>query len=168
MLLNYGQHNFVKIVGRAVYYYFLNYVFYLILISSQTEHSYKELMAQNQPKLSLPIRLLPDKDDFSFPMPKSNRNCRLHNCFDYSRCPLTSGFPVYVYNSDQFNFGSSLDPLIKQAFESTVRANTYVTENANIACLYIVLVGEMQEPVMSKPTELEQQLHALTRNGKEQ
>uniref|UniRef100_A0A8C5WXF3 Exostosin like glycosyltransferase 3 n=1 Tax=Laticauda laticaudata TaxID=8630 RepID=A0A8C5WXF3_LATLA len=130
-------------------------------VISQTEHSYKELMAQNQPKLSLPIRLLPDKDDFSFPMPKSNRNCRLHNCFDYSRCPLTSGFPVYVYNSDQFNFGSSLDPLIKQAFESTVRANTYVTENANIACLYIVLVGEMQEPVMSKPTELEQQLHAL-------
>ncbi|XP_034277170.1 exostosin-like 3 [Pantherophis guttatus] len=130
-------------------------------VISQTEHSYKELMAQNQPKLSLPIRLLPDKDDSSFPMPKSNRNCRLHNCFDYSRCPLTSGFPVYVYNSDQFNFGSSLDPLIKQAFESTVRTNIYVTENANIACLYIVLVGEMQEPVMSKPTELEQQLHAL-------
>lgn len=130
-------------------------------VISQTEHSYKELMAQNQPKLSLPIRLLPDKDDSSFPMPKSNRNCRLHNCFDYSRCPLTSGFPVYVYNSDQFNFGNSLDPLIKQAFESTVRTNIYVTENANIACLYIVLVGEMQEPVMPKPTELEQQLHAL-------
>ncbi|XP_013912934.1 PREDICTED: exostosin-like 3 [Thamnophis sirtalis] len=130
-------------------------------VISQTEHSYKELMAQNQPKLSLPIRLLPDKDDSSFPMPKSNRNCRLHNCFDYSRCPLTSGFPVYVYNSDQFNFGSALDPLIKQAFEATVRTSIYVTENANIACLYIVLVGEMQEPVMSKPTELEQQLHAL-------
>ncbi|XP_039201858.1 exostosin-like 3 [Crotalus tigris] len=130
-------------------------------VISQTEHSYKELMAQNQPKLSLPIRLLPDKDDSSFPMPKSSRNCRLHNCFDYSRCPLTSGFPVYVYNSDQFNFGNSLDPLIKQAFESTVRTNIYVTENANIACLYIVLVGEMQEPVMPKPTELEQQLHAL-------
>lgn len=130
-------------------------------VISQTEHSYKELMAQNQPKLSLPIRLLPDKDDATFPLPKSNRNCRLHNCFDYSRCPLTSGFPVYVYNSDDYPFGSSLDPLIKQAFEATVRTNVYVTENANIACVYIVLVGEMQEPVMPKPTELEQQLHSL-------
>ncbi|XP_044306209.1 exostosin-like 3 [Varanus komodoensis] len=130
-------------------------------VISQTEHSYKELMAQNQPKLSLPIRLLPDNDDSSFPLPKSSRHCRLHNCFDYSRCPLTSGFPVYVYNSDQLSFGSSLDPLIKQAFESTVRTNVYVTENANIACVYIVLVGEMQEPVMPKPTEVEQQLHTL-------
>lgn len=130
-------------------------------VISQTEHSYKELMAQNQPKLSLPIRLLPDKDDATFPLPKSNRNCRLHNCFDYSRCPLTSGFPVYVYNSDDYPFGSSLDPLIKQAFEATVRTNVYVTENANIACVYIILVGEMQEPVMPKPTELEQQLHSL-------
>lgn len=130
-------------------------------VISQTEHSYKELMAQNQPKLSLPIRLLPDKDESDFPLPKSNRNCRLHNCFDYSRCPLTSGFPVYVYNSDQFQFGSSLDPLIKQAFESTVRTNVYVTENANIACLYIILVGEMQEPVMPKLSDLEQQLHTL-------
>ncbi|XP_065586564.1 exostosin-like 3 [Cyrtonyx montezumae] len=130
-------------------------------VISQTEHSYKELMAQNQPKLSLPIRLLPDKDDVTFPLPKSNRNCRLHNCFDYSRCPLTSGFPVFVYNSDDYPFGSSLDPLIKQAFEATVRTNVYVTENANIACVYIILVGEMQEPVMPKPTELEQQLHSL-------
>uniref|UniRef100_A0A674GZP2 Exostosin-like 3 n=1 Tax=Taeniopygia guttata TaxID=59729 RepID=A0A674GZP2_TAEGU len=130
-------------------------------VISQTEHSYKELMAQNQPKLSLPIRLLPDKDDATFPLPKSNRNCRLHNCFDYSRCPLTSGFPVYVYNSDDYPFGSSLDPLIKQAFEATVRTNVYVTENANIACVYIILLGEMQEPVMPKPTELEQQLHSL-------
>ncbi|NXD12163.1 EXTL3 protein, partial [Nothocercus nigrocapillus] len=130
-------------------------------VISQTEHSYKELMAQNQPKLSLPIRLLPDKDEATFPLPKSHRSCRLHNCFDYSRCPLTSGFPVYVYNSDDYAFGSSLDPLIKQAFEATVRTNVYVTENANIACVYIILVGEMQEPVMPKPTELEQQLHSL-------
>nr|XP_033793552.1 exostosin-like 3 isoform X1 [Geotrypetes seraphini]XP_033793553.1 exostosin-like 3 isoform X1 [Geotrypetes seraphini]XP_033793554.1 exostosin-like 3 isoform X1 [Geotrypetes seraphini]XP_033793555.1 exostosin-like 3 isoform X1 [Geotrypetes seraphini]XP_033793556.1 exostosin-like 3 isoform X1 [Geotrypetes seraphini]XP_033793557.1 exostosin-like 3 isoform X1 [Geotrypetes seraphini] len=130
-------------------------------VISQTEHSYKELMAQNQPKLSLPIRLLPEKDDSNLPLPKSNRNCRLHNCFDYSRCPLTSGFPVYVYSSNKYSFGSFLDPLIKQAFEATIRTNVYVTDNANIACIYVVLVGEIQEPIMPKPTELEQQLHSL-------
>lgn len=130
-------------------------------VISQTEHSYKELMAQNQPKLSLPIRLLPEKDDAGLPPPKVTRGCRLHNCFDYSRCPLTSGFPVYVYDSDQFAFGSYLDPLVKQAFQATVRANVYVTENAAIACLYVVLVGEMQEPTVLRPADLEKQLFSL-------
>lgn len=130
-------------------------------VISQTEHSYKELMAQNQPKLSLPIRLLPEKDDAGLPPPKVTRGCRLHNCFDYSRCPLTSGFPVFVYDSDQFAFGSYLDPLVKQAFQATVRANVYVTENAAIACLYVVLVGEMQEPAVLQPADLEKQLHSL-------
>ncbi|KAK2117650.1 Exostoses (Multiple)-like 3, partial [Saguinus oedipus] len=123
-------------------------------VISQTEHCYKELMAQSQPKLSLPIRL-PEKDDAGLPPPKATRGCQLHNCFDYSRCPLTSGFPVHVYDSDQFVFGSYLDPLVKQAFQATARANVYVTENADIACLYVVLVGEMQEPVMLRPAELE-------------
>lgn len=130
-------------------------------VISQTEHSYKELMAQNQPKLSLPIRLLPDKDDAGLPPPKVTRGCRLHNCFDYSRCPLTSGFPVYVYDSDQFAFGSYLDPLVKQAFQATARANVYVTENADIACLYVTLVGEVQEPALLRPAELEKQLYSL-------
>ncbi|XP_063298073.1 exostosin-like 3 [Pelobates fuscus] len=130
-------------------------------VISQTEHSYKELMAQNQPKLSLPIRLLPEKDEANIPLPKSKRNCRLHNCFDYSRCPLTSGFPVFVYNSDKYPFGNFVDPLIKQALEASVRTNVYVTENANIACIYVVLLGEMQEPMMPKATDLEQQLHSL-------
>lgn len=130
-------------------------------VISQTEHSYKELMAQNQPKLSLPIRLLPEKDDAGLPPPKVTRGCRLHNCFDYSRCPLTSGFPVYVYDSDQFAFGSYLDPLVKQAFQATARANVYVTENAAIACLYVVLVGEMQEPAVLRPADLEKQLYSL-------
>ncbi|XP_069461438.1 exostosin-like 3 [Ambystoma mexicanum] len=130
-------------------------------VISQTEHSYKELMAQNQPKLSLPVRLLPEKDDANLPLPKSIRNCRLHNCFDYSRCSLTSGFPVFVYNGDQYLFGRFLDSLIKQAFEATVRTNVYITENADVACIYVVLVGEIQEPTMPKPIELEQQLHSL-------
>ncbi len=79
-------------------------------VISQTEHSYKELMAQNQPKLSLPVRLLPDKDDPGYPPPKSPQNCRLHTCFDYARCPLTSGFPVYVYDTGSYLWGEKLDP----------------------------------------------------------
>ncbi|XP_016084591.1 exostosin-like 3 isoform X2 [Sinocyclocheilus grahami] len=133
-------------------------------VISQTEHSYKELMAQNQPKLSLPVRLLPDRDDPGYPPPKSAQNCRLHTCFDYARCPLTSGFPVYVYDIGSYPWGEKLDPLVKQAFASSVKSSVYVTDNPNIACLYIVLVGEIQESPSSPPAsplDLEKQLKAL-------
>ncbi|CAG03555.1 unnamed protein product [Tetraodon nigroviridis] len=140
-------------------------------VISQTEHSYKELMAQNQPKLSLPVRLLPDKEDPGAPPPKSARSCRLRSCFDYARCPLTSGFPVYVYDTDSYAWGSHIDPLVKQAFAEAVKSSTYVTDNPSIACLYLVLVGELQEPsspsssspssAMPSPSELEKQLKAL-------
>lgn len=132
-------------------------------VISQTEHSYKELMAQNQPKLSLPVRLLPDKDDPGLPPPKSARFCRLRSCFDYSRCPLTSGFPVYVYETTSYPWGSYIDPLVKQAFASSVKSNIYITDNPSIACLYVVLVGEILDSFSPppSPSELEKQLKAL-------
>lgn len=133
-------------------------------VISQTEHSYKELMAQNQPKLSLPVRLLPDKEDPGLPPPKSARSCRLRSCFDYARCPLTSGFPVYAYDTGSYAWGSYIDPLVKQAFAEAVKSSIYVTDNPSIACLYLVLVGELQESsssAMPSPSELEKQLKAL-------
>lgn len=133
-------------------------------VISQTEHSYKELMAQNQPKLSLPVRLLPDKEDPGLPPPKSARSCRLRSCFDYARCPLTSGFPVYAYDTSSYTWGNYIDPLVKQAFAEAVKSSIYVTDNPSIACLYLVLVGELQESsssAMPSPSELEKQLKAL-------
>lgn len=130
-------------------------------VISQTEHSYKELMAQNQPKLSLPIRLLPDKDDPGMPPPKSARLCRLRSCFDYARCPLTSGFPVYVYDTNSYPWGDLVDPLVRQAFSMSVKSNIYVTDDPAVACLYLVLVGELQESSNPAPAELEKQLKAL-------
>lgn len=130
-------------------------------VISQTEHSYKELMAQNQPKLSLPVRLLPDKDDPGLPPPKSARSCRLRSCFDYARCPLTSGFPVYVYDAGSYPWGDLVDPLVRQAFATSAKSNIYVTDDPAVACLYLVLVGELQESSNPAPAELEKQLKAL-------
>lgn len=133
-------------------------------VISQTEHSYKELMAQNQPKLSLPVRLLPDKEDPGLPPPKAARSCRLRSCFDYARCPLTSGFPVYAYDTGSYTWGNYIDPLVKQAFAEAVKSSIYVTDNPSIACLYLVLVGEVQgssSSAVPSPSELEKQLKAL-------
>lgn len=132
-------------------------------VISQTEHSYKELMAQNQPKLSLPIRLLPDKEDPGLPPPKSVLSCHLQSCFNYARCPLTSGFPVYVYDTDTYPWADNIDPLVKQAFTAAVKSNIYITDSPSIACLYLVLVGELQDSSVTRqsPSELEKQLKAL-------
>lgn len=134
-------------------------------VISQTEHSYKELMAQNQPKLSLPVRLLPEKDDPGLPAPKTPRACRLHSCFDYARCSITSGFPVYVYDTAAYAWGESIDQLVKQAFVESVRTSAYVTDDPEIACLYVVLVGEIQDSSSSaprvSPSDLERQLKSL-------
>uniref|UniRef100_A0A3B3ZE77 Exostosin-like 3 n=1 Tax=Periophthalmus magnuspinnatus TaxID=409849 RepID=A0A3B3ZE77_9GOBI len=105
-------------------------------VISQTEHSYKELMAQNQPKLN--------------------------SCFDYARCPITSGFPVYVYDPASYPWGELIDPLVKQAVLAAAKSNIYITDNPSIACLYLVLVGELQESSKIPPSsDLEKQLKAL-------
>ncbi|KAJ3606875.1 hypothetical protein NHX12_026393 [Muraenolepis orangiensis] len=98
-------------------------------VISQTEHSYKELMAQNQPKLSLPVRLLPAVDEPALAPPRSARACRLRSCFDYARCPLTSGFPVYVYDPASYPWGERVDPLVRQAFQAAAKTNIYVTDD---------------------------------------
>ncbi|XP_007906741.1 exostosin-like 3 [Callorhinchus milii] len=130
-------------------------------VISQTEHSYKELVAQNQPRLSLPVRLLPAKDEVDMPPPRNPASCRLHTCFDYSRCPLTSAFPVYVYSPEQNPLTPAIDPALRQALQASVQTNAYVTDNAEIACVYVVLVGELLEATSMTPGELEKQLHSL-------
>ncbi|CAM9710521.1 unnamed protein product [Lampetra planeri] len=127
---------------------------------SQTERSYREMLAQNQPKLSLPIRLLPDDSDPMLPLPKSAQQCRFYSCFDFSRCPLTSGFPVYLYPSEGL-LGDALDPLVRQAVQSALRASVYATQDPKVACLYVVLVGDVQDGSALPSAELERHLHAL-------
>ena len=59
-----------------------------------------ELAERNTPELRPPLKLLATaKDNFIEHRRQDPSTCSFGSCFDLSRCPLSSGFPVYFYNN---------------------------------------------------------------------
>nr|CAI5841196.1 unnamed protein product [Callosobruchus analis] len=113
----------------------------------QAQVAQKEALQQNSPDLALPKRLMADTlPQESPPLPRnSSRRCRMYNCFDHSRCSLTSGFPVYLYDPDQYsvmNDGWDIDGFLKTTLKQTLGYNPHLTNDPKEACIYLVLVGE--------------------------
>ena len=83
----------------------------------------------------------------ALPPPKSScQSCaKPEDCFDYSRCSLVSGFPIYVYGVQQ-NHGlkkSARDPR-----DVLTDNNFIVTSNPDLACVFLVEVdniGNLEE-----------------------
>ena len=66
------------------------------------------------------------------------------NCFDYSRCSLTSGFPIYVY-ADETRGHMVANGNKKSEDKSLVdilNGNFQVTSNPNRACVFVIVVGD--------------------------
>nr|CAH7749198.1 unnamed protein product [Callosobruchus chinensis] len=113
----------------------------------QAQVAQKEALQQNSPDLALPKRLTADTlPQESPPLPRnSSRRCKMYNCFDHSRCSLTSGFPVYLYDPDQYsvmNDGWDIDGFLKTTLKQTLGYNPHLTNDPKEACIYLVLVGE--------------------------
>ncbi|VEN58459.1 unnamed protein product [Callosobruchus maculatus] len=113
----------------------------------QAQVAQKEALQQNSPDLALPKRLTADTlPQESSPLPRnSSRRCKMYNCFDHSRCSLTSGFPVYLYDPDQYsvmNDGWDIDGFLKTTLKQTLGYNPHLTNDPKEACIYLVLVGE--------------------------
>lgn len=113
----------------------------------QAQVAQKEAAIQNTPDLAMPLRLVPD----SIPKVVSSISknfshiCQMFNCFDHSRCSLTSLFPVYLYEPDLYpvmNSGWDVDGFIKTTIKQTLGYNPHITNNPKEACIYIVLIGE--------------------------
>ncbi|CAG5017817.1 unnamed protein product [Parnassius apollo] len=105
-----------------------------------------EAIRRDTPELAPPAQILPiQPPSILSPInPSSEIHCRMHSCFDYSRCSLTSGFPIYFYDPDIFSplAGAEVDGFLKTTLRQTLGYNAHLTQNPNVACLYIVLVGE--------------------------
>ena len=57
--------------------------------------------------------------------------CKMNSqCFDWSRCPISSGFPVYFYKNDMDNENSWV--------VSVGIKSGYRTRNPEEACLFVV------------------------------
>lgn len=134
----------------------------------QAQVAQREAVERNTPELAPPKRILMNSVPVVLPntVPHS---CRMYNCFDHSRCALTSGFPVYLYDPDQYsvvNSGWDVDGFLKTTIKQTLGYNPHLTTNAAEACIYIVLIGEalsIQQKVdkkFRKPIDVKK-LHAL-------
>ncbi|XP_013380983.1 exostosin-like 3 [Lingula anatina] len=120
-----------------------------------------EAAERNMPEIHAPLRILPSADDEVYISPPFlPHSCSMHSCFDYSRCALSSQFPVYFYNPDNKDFPSiELNSLVKEAVKSVLGGTPYRTHDATAACVFIVLVGESN--VLNNKAAFQEQLYNL-------
>ncbi|KAL1450250.1 hypothetical protein WDU94_002688 [Cyamophila willieti] len=113
---------------------------------NQAQLAHTEALRQNSPQLYPPLVLKASSVPHSLsPSPPLPDKCRtMSECFDFSRCSLTSGMPMFVYNPETYfpnwNISLYLRTTILQAF----RYNPHFTSNPKEACIFIVLVGESE------------------------
>lgn len=112
----------------------------------QAQVAQREAVQRNTPELALPIALFPSKiPKYQRPVTKLSHSCRMHSCFDHSRCSLSSGFPVYLYDPDENSVvgsGFEIDGFLKTTIKQTLGYNAHLTQDPKNACVYLVLVGE--------------------------
>lgn len=86
----------------------------------------------------------------TFPSPQYDNllKCKMSSCFDHSRCSITSGFPIYLYDPDSTsvtNEGYKIDESLKNDIKKVFESNAHFTKDPTIACVFFVLVGEALE-----------------------
>lgn len=113
----------------------------------QAKLAQQEAVLRNTPELALPKTLHPLRvPSRNSPIPRSMVNsCKMSSCFDHSRCSLTSGLPVYLYDPDTYPVtadGFEVDGFLKTTIKQTFGYNPHFTTDPKIACLFLVLVGE--------------------------
>ena len=135
----------------------------LKLTIENTKLEQQEIVKRNMPELHAPRRILAGlEDDVHVAPPGDWRYCRMHNCFDYSRCSLTSQFPVYFYDPEDYPLSPShLDSFIKFSTSHALNSSPHMTFDPHIACIYVVLIGELEQAHKWNGTALTHALHSL-------
>lgn len=114
------------------------------LVQAQAAH--REAIERNTPELAPPRRILINSLPANLKFSSSeSSSCRMFNCFDHSRCALTSGFPIYLYDPDVFSVINptwDIDGFLKTTIKQTLGYNAHLTSNPAEACIYILLIGE--------------------------
>lgn len=105
-----------------------------------------EATRRDSPDLAPPEPILPSRPPRVLPPidAESEPHCRMFSCFDHSRCSLTSGFPVYLYDPDTYAplASAEVDGFLKTTLRQTLGYNPHLTRDPNEACIYLVIVGE--------------------------
>lgn len=104
----------------------------------QAKLAQEEFTLRNTPEIRAPISLQASiSNNIALVPPISPTLCaNVENCFDYSRCSMTSGFPIYLYGDEARGDKSLFDVLSK--------SNLRVTSNPDKACVFVV-VGDVND-----------------------
>lgn len=89
----------------------------------QAQAAQREAVERNTPELAPPKRVLSKLIPENLSPFTNSFLCRMFNCFDHSRCALTSGFPVYLYDPDEFSIvgsGWDIDGFLKTYIKHTL------------------------------------------------
>jgi alpha-1,4-N-acetylglucosaminyltransferase EXTL3 len=98
---------------------------------TQAQMLQKELTDRNNPEVLPPLQLrsLPENNFVaSQPVPEVSVRCTMGSCFDLARCPLSSGFPVFFYESTEATWVLDGDGF------------GYRSSDPDSACLFVALV----------------------------
>lgn len=113
----------------------------------QAQVAQREAVLRNTPELALPNALFSNilPRNYKPPLSSEYLKCKMSNCFDHSRCSITSSFPIYLYDPDTTavtNQGYEIDGFLKSTIKLAFNYNAHLTRDPKVACIYIVLVGE--------------------------
>ena len=102
----------------------------------QAKLTHKELSERSTPELLPPLRMTAAIDgnvnEILQASPISTLSCKMNSpCFDWSRCPVSSGFPVYIYENSMIKRDDGW-------VFSVGKKSGYYTKNPDEACLFVV------------------------------
>ena len=86
--------------------------------------------------------------------------CTYTLCFDFSKCPLTQPFFVFVYNQHFRNLFNLEDPAIVDSFVSSLQHKHALTSDPSKACAFVAVIGPLALPLPTAD-EMEKKLHSL-------
>ena len=100
----------------------------------QAKLVHRELSERNTPDLLPPLRILPGTEERRLEMPLSDAvsACTMSNCFDWSRCSISSGYPIYFYPT---GVGSNED--LAWVYSAKNKSG-YAEADPNNACLFVI------------------------------
>ena len=95
---------------------------------------------------------------------ESAMDCFEGVCFDYSRCPLTTGFLVYVYNQHFPDAFRLKYPEAVRELVSVLELTHSLASDPNLACVLVVITGPLRDEEDGRRT-LHQNLLSLSHWG---
>lgn len=124
----------------------------------QAKVAEKEAMERNTPRLGrpkpiAPLRHFPEFDEYTpfKSKPKGNylSSCQMDTCFDYSLCPMYSGFHIYASKSINQSKPQNPSVSVSDASQSTfkildkiIRTNQYTTGDKYGSCLFLQVIDD--------------------------